>query len=544
MTAIPVSETYSHQEPYILYRGRTGRMIQHIVPETIPAKRWIWSEAKALTVALLFLCSEGPGIAAPTAHHTFIKLSDDYLNMSEVRAADGSSSRLIVFVQDSDSATKRLRAETLVRQGDSLAVAAPVALPDDVSAFDVCPQSGPKKSEFIVLLRPGGLYKLGESQPFIEAPTLFAYRQEHALPRIRVCFPLFQGEPHAYLVPQLSGRKIFRQKEPNKFVLAGDMTTAADLRYQSALLRGDDLEKTQRIVFRLEMSDMHIVDYNNDGLMDLCFTVKDSLKCRLQDRSAGFSQQGAKEIQYQAHILTQEEELDTNIRVDSKLVDISGDRKPDLIVNKVNWNLANLGTKISFYKQNTDGTLAKDVSDTIERRGYFSYQEYMDFDGDGLMDIVAPYAGIDWRELAQIYLTRNVDIDFVWYKNLGGRFDEKSQTIHSLSYPVEFKNLPAILGALPQWNVRLRAQGNSSKSREILVFPKKKAIELRSIVWESAKSGKADTLLWRLEAPLGSDVLLTDLDKDGVQEVIFAYPRDPQRKNQILFIHATGDAPH
>ena len=469
--------------------------------------------------------------------HSFVRLPADYINMTTIRSGNKKSSKLVVFVREKNRSRHSLFAETFVKQGESLAIGKRVDIPDDTAAFDVCQLPSSPEEDSIILIRPSGLYVLGASTPLISSPTVFAHKQETSLPRIRVCFDVYREEPQAFIVPSLAGLTIYRQEKTGAWTAAGKMDFHAELRHQSPLMRGEELSRTQRISFRLDLPDVSVLDLSGDGLADICLTIRDRFRCRLQDAQKGLSEISPKEISFDAKLLTEEEYLDTNIRIESKLVDLTGDQRPDLIVSKTNWNLAVLGTTLSVYPQSTTGVFPSQPSATLMRRGYFSYQEYFDFDGDGLTDIVAPYADIDWTALASIYLTRKVDIDFIWYRNKGGRFDAKPNTIHSITYPVEFKNIPAILGALPHWPMARNPGSVPNQQHPIIFFPQKAAIEWRAVTPEARSSGgKAETLLGRHEAPLGSDSLRLDMDQDGRDELVFGYPRDPARQSQILFV--------
>ena len=502
------------------------------------AKNRSWRKLVVIVCYLIALPSPPALSLEISATHSFVRLPADYISMTAVRSADKKSSKLIVFVREKSKSGTTIFAETLVKQGDALAIGKRVSVPADAAAFDVCQLASSPDEESIVLIRPAGLYVLGASTPLISTPTVFAHKQETSLPRIRVCFAIYRGESPTFLIPKLAGLAIYRQQKSGALIPAGNMEFHGELRHQSPLIRGEELNRTQRIMFRLDLPDVSTVDISGDGLVDICLTVRDRLRCRIQDSERGLSELAPREVDFDAQLLSEEEHLDTNIRVESKVVDITGDQKPDFIVSKTNWNLAALGTTLSIYPQGVNGGFASQPTTSVTRRGYFSYQEYFDFDGDGLTDIVAPYADIDWTALASVYLTRKVAIDFIWFKNKGGRFDPNPLTIHSITYPVEFKNIPAILGALPLWpNSEGVVSAKSEKLQSIIFFPKKAAIEWRSISQEGRQlTGKADTLLGRHEAPLGSDSLRLDMDHDGRDELVFGYPRDPMRQNQILFV--------
>jgi hypothetical protein len=105
-----------------------------------------------------------------------------------------------------------------------------------------------------------------------------------------------------------------------------------------------------------------------------------------------------------------------------------------------------------------------------------------------------------------------------------------------MSYPVDLKNGTAILGSLPIWGAHL-VGGAAAAKRQVAFFPKKKAVEVYAI---DAKGELGDDPLWQQDAPVGSEVLTTDLDGDGVDELVFAYPRDPDRSRTLLLVEAVG----
>lgn len=92
--------------------------------------------------------------------------------------------------------------------------------------------------------------------------------------------------------------------------------------------------------------------------------------------------------------------------------------------------------------------------------------------------------------------------------------------------------MAAILGALPLWKVRLTGQPPPVGGRHMLFFPGKAALELRAASPTSALSDP----LWSQAVQLGSDTIATDLDGDGLNEIISAYPRDAARSRSLLFV--------
>lgn len=470
---------------------------------------------------------------------SLIKLEGDFLSMAELRLGGTQRlAQLAIFEADRSLPRRRRWVELLDKRDGRLTKSPNVALPDDVAAFDVCRLSTNEAApDTLLLLRKDGVYALGNPKPIAKTTTLFAHARDDALPRVRICFDLFQGEPPALVVPELSGVKVFRPAQigekkgehRGEYKEHASLPVAAEVGFQGQVLRGDDPARIQRIAMRLQFPDVSAPDFNGDGLIDLCFTAEESLVCRMQSTS-GFVEAGLVRHDFAAR--TEKERLDSSLRVNSRLVDLSGDGRPDFVLSKSTWNVSAMGGSLHVYLQGAKGDFPKGPTQVMERQGYFAYQEYLDFDGDGLKDVLAPVASLGWTDLARIYLSRSADIDFVWFKNLGGKLDPEARSIHRVRFPVEFKNIAAILGALPIWDARLIPRDAAgAKERQILFFPEKKSLELRV-----AKGDGVGPVIWQRDVRLGSETIAIDLDGNGLQELVSAFPRDEERSGTLLFV--------
>lgn len=485
-----------------------------------------------LTDLLVFLTALAAPTAAAQGSGALNKLEGDYLGMAEIRRGDpGSPAQLYVFEADRSVPKRRRWIEIFDKRTDKITKSPSVALPDDVAAFDVCRLSAvPTNPESLLLIRKNGVYLSGQAKPIAAIPTLFPHARDDLLPRIRLCFDLFKGEAPALVVPQLQGVVVFRQSKPGVYTEHATLDVDAELGFQGQVLRGEDTRGIQRISARFQFPDVSAHDFDGDGLLDLCFSAEEVLTCRLQEPGKGFS--GAMAVKHHFEARKPEERQDTSLRITSRLVDMSGDGRPDFVIGKSTWNVSDMKGSLHIYAQGADGSFPKVPTQTMERQGYFAYHEFLDYDGDGLRDVIAPVASLGWTDLARIYLSRSADIEFVWFRNVGGKLETSARTIHSLSFPVEFKNIAAILGSLPIWDVRLKPRSEASaKQRQVLFFPKKAALELRAVTEKGVSEA-----LWQTPARLGSDTIVVDLDGNGLQEIVSAYPRDQERSSSLLFV--------
>lgn len=467
-----------------------------------------------------------------------ISLPFDIIGAANVVGDDKTPSRLAVF--DSDGARPKSRRHlnwlTKTRGEQERPVyrnAQRQLVPDRAASFDICALDPNSPVESVLYLDANGILKT-DGERLVRTSSLLAHARDDALPKVRVCFNLFPGEPPALVIPLLDSLEIWRATAPQRYVRHASLPLSAGLRFFGPPVRASDSLAVQRLSLRLELPDVIAADYNGDDKFDLCLCREDQVTCYLQN-ATGFS---PKEQASQFFgVLTEAEEKDTSLKVDCRLVELTGDRRVDVILQKSQYNLSDMRTTLLIHPQMASGGFTAKAAQTIERTGYFAYQEFLDLDDDGQTDIVAPVASLSWTELASIYLSRKADIEFVYYRNLGqGRFDPQPRSLHSLSFPIDPKNWNAILGVLPIWQARL--QKPETKTRQVVFFPERAAVELYTLKAGSLR----DEPVWKQKAELGSDILTTDLDRDGYDELIFAYPRDADRAKQLLFIEM--DRPH
>lgn len=408
-----------------------------------------------------------------------------------------------------------------------------IPLDRDAVAFDICPLPASLRAEEFLVIGSKGVSRVPPGQPVLNIETILAHEREDVFPRVKVCFPIFssvsglESESHAMIIPKLHGIELYRQKQPGVLTRYAQFPIQADARYQWPILRGA-LGSTQRVSVRFEFPDVTTPDFNGDGLADLCFTSSEYVSCLFQDKTKGFLG-GALPIEYKVQVLTSEDRKNTSIRVESRLVDLTGDGRPELVVAKSSWNLSDIGVSLFLYHQDPKTLFKSQPVQILRRSGYFGFQEYRDHDRDGLVDIVAPVASTSWTDIAAAYLTKRVSLEYVWYKNKGGHFADQSTSLHAFGYPLDFKNWAGLLGSLPLWDIRF-----GQKDPGVMFFPMAESLEMRTI---QADHGVGSIPPWSYVTEVGGEVSRLDLDLDQRDEIVIAFPRDSQRSQILKFIN-------
>jgi hypothetical protein len=463
---------------------------------------------------------------ARAAEHV-VKLPGEMIGAIELAAASGPG-QLGVFTADDRKPTRRRLLNLYVKSGGELKPSGTHQLWDDAAGFDRC-RLAAGEGDTLLYIRPTGIFKHGSATPVVSHPTFFRHARDDGIMRVRLCFDLFAGEAPAILVPVLDGVAVFRHDAAAKSYKL-DTTLQAPARQSPSgqLLRADDTESMQRVVVRIEFPDVVPTDFNGDGLKDICMNRDLIVRCAMQVKGGGFKD--APIYDTKLDVLSPAEEKDSSLNVSSRLVEFSGDGRVDLVVQKSSFDISSMNTQLQFFVQQ-NGAFANKPSQVLARKGYFAFQEYIDLDGDGLKDLVAPTAALGWTELAGIFFSRSADVEFVWYKNTGGKFAEAAKPLHSLSFPVEFKNVRAITAVLPLWNPRFKP-GPAAKDGERRVLFTPGMNELQLVRFRPDTEAE---VVWQSPAKVGTDMLDVDLDGDGNGELIYASPRDPARAKELRY---------
>lgn len=477
------------------------------------------------SILKLFLFWQFALAAAPAAAAERLRLDGDVLSTVAVPRGGAKGSDLAVFLAETKArAAGTLSARKLVwfaKDGAKLKVASSVAIPNAAVGWDLCKLGAPDGPPTVVLLRPDGVYPIGSETPVIRTPTLFLYRAREEFPRLRLCFELAPDAPQLVVLPVTEGLALYRAGKR-----VGTVPQIGELRPFGQPIRGDDLERTQRFALRIDFAEVSFLDFDGDGRKDLCLAADERVACHLQNASGGFAATpGAAQA---FSLLSEAERKDQSLRIYTHFVELTGDGKADLVIRKSRFSVTDMESTLYVHHQKPGGTFATKADQTLSRKGYFNYQEWLDLDADGKTDLVAPVADLGWSELMGIVLSRRATIEFVWFKNQGGKLAEAEALLHTVKWPVDFKNFNAILGALPLWATRFGA------GKRALFFGDKQYVEVMRVTTEGG--GVKLESEAKLEAEIGAEATLVDLDADGKDELVMADPRDPQRASSLVYL--------
>ena len=498
---------------------------------------WLKQRSTNLTAFAALVGMSGASLASAEVKPVTLVLKRDVVSLAEVAGSDGQS-RLAAIVADASKPHPKRQLLWLKKQGANLIVAGEQGLSSDDGAFDICRLHGPKAPAELLTLRPDGVYRLGTKAPLAATDNIFAQPSDDSVPRVHLCFQLFAGEAPALVVPSLGHLQIFRSKDDGATYqpyVRLPQTANANYNWTSTALRGEQLETTQLVSVRLDFPAVTALDFDGDGRIDLCLSRGESLQCYLQG-PGGFTESQQKSFFFP--VRSDAERQQQSVRTIGQLVELERGALPAYLVSKTEWNVSDMRTAVYIFRQAKAGGFSGKPAQIISRKGYFAYQEYLDLDEAGRKDLVAPVAALGWSDLMSIYLAKAADIDFVRYKNQGGTFATQPDDLHSLSFPVDFKRLTSVLGSLPLWQIRLPNKEADVSGHDVAFFPAKEAIDLVRL--QKRDGALVGVPLGHIPVTVGSEVIASDLDGNGINEIIFTWPREPGLQNKVVMVDLSG----
>jgi hypothetical protein len=469
---------------------------------------------KWITLLVLLLLGASPSLGA--------SLKGSFVSMTSLRLADGKQ-ELAVIEADESKPKKRRTLRWFAKRGKDLKEAGSVLLDPDIVAYDRCQLDPKSKAETLLFIKPDGLYQLGRKTPFLKSKNLFAHSRDDALFSVRICFNLFPNEPPALIIPVIEGIQIYRQKKIGLFEAPVFLPNEAEIKMFGRL--GDAVSgDSQRVYVAYDFAKIQTIDFDGNGTVDICMSGQEDLRCFLQSPK-GFDPQNSKSFHFD--LLNEDEKHNSSMRAGLQVIHLNGDKQADVLYKKSFFNLSGMYAEIMVFHQNKGGFASK-PNQSIKRDGYFDTHQFMDLDQDGLLDLLAPVKSISWPTLASMYLSKSMEVSFVWYKNLGDKgFAKEASEIMEVVFPLDFKNMSGFLGRLPIWE---GAFTKKSKKRQVVFFFDPNLVQVYE--WDNKKY-LAESPLLSQEMDIGGSVHLVDMDGDGLNEFVMAWPNDPKLGKRI-----------
>jgi len=459
-----------------------------------------------------------------------LELSGDFLAAG--LHDSGTQVRLAVFSNRAGQ-REQLQIEWFSEHKGKLQGAGIQALWDDTAGYDVCKFNQSDEQNHLLFLRPDGIYRLGASAPLVRIETLYLHSQRNRLTRVPICFSFGANGETALAVPVFKGVELWTQHRRGDFRRAATIPLGARMNVFERSPSVAGASHSQKVQFSLEYPELIVADFDGNSRKDICMAIEDSLECFLQKEDGSFDIEGSIQFDFG---LRQSDEGST-VRYTTRLVDLNMNGRKDVVVTRQRFDLTNMKGEVAIFMQASPLELSPEPQVRLARDGFFGFQEFVDLDGNGYLDLVGPTVELGWTALAGIFIRRSASVQFVTYRNNGGEISTSSSNLHSMSFPVEFRNFASFLGALPKWDANFVG---GVDGRQIMFFPGRSQIEVYSFDTERFRLGRR---ILRESLELGTYTSIFHFRAENLDTVMLIaspFESDASRKIQIVFPPSSG----
>jgi hypothetical protein len=330
------------------------------------------------------------------------------------------------------------------REGGDLGVAPDLTLPlpDDAAFWDLAVLAPDAPAEWI-LLRRDRLTRLslaGRTPRWRDvplgtaAPSLAVVPDERGLDRLALAREGLGPGPR-FTVPGLGGLVILRPSGAEVARLAVGGRASYFVPPRPGPLLGES-----EVEIYFDHPRIDVGDVDGDGLADLVASNRHFVRVFRQAAGGGFSPRPQREIALRR--LGAEDHVRGSGSVRVAAADLDGDALVDLVVTQAAEGLLDARSETTLHR-NRGGTwdLARPDQRFVTEGG-FATEQLVDLDSDGRLDLVTVRMPLGVLELAEILLTRSVDVRVAVHRPApGGLFDPEPHFERKLSVGFRFETL-------------------------------------------------------------------------------------------------------
>lgn len=281
---------------------------------------------------------------------------------------------------------------------------------EEACAFDVGPVGG--GSDELLVLTPRGVLAqsfrgraAGPPRKIVDQPTLFHQPIPGELPRVRLVHDL--GGP-VLLVPALGALGIWKRNGSayeKSAELEIDMDVGGNGRRRA---RAD----VPALSVRYDFPAVHLADTDGDGLRDVIATQEDRVAVYRQAPGLAFHRQPDFTRDFAVRTAEDHRERSSNVAV--LVADLDGDGIADLVIRKQVFQGVTSATSTSYvFFGKKGGGYAQQPAQVLESEGIGLLEsQLVDLTGDGRPDLIVPYTSFGVFALIRMLTAKSVRVDF------------------------------------------------------------------------------------------------------------------------------------
>ncbi|UCD93592.1 MAG: VCBS repeat-containing protein, partial [Candidatus Zixiibacteriota bacterium] len=241
-------------------------------------------------------------------------------------------------------------------------------------------------------------------------------------------FPLFGGivsDPFLHdingipgpeiIIPTPRGYVIFERGDDGVYQILNQLSAPIICRNSDRDLKS--FSRQRKVNLNVSLATIRVHDGNLDGRNDLYFLWDRRLCCYFQDSTGNFSE--APDVQLDFY------PANADGFIQSRLIDLNGDRRPDATVSYTSGGITSAETKIRFYIADAGGRIGSQFRKEITLSDSHCNLFIDDFNADGSPELAVPAIELGALAATKMFLMKNSDIHLLVYPFENGVPDDE-----------------------------------------------------------------------------------------------------------------------
>lgn len=461
-----------------------------------------------------------------------LKLPGDLCDFIPVDLDNDSIEEIIAFSCSSNPDPPARWASIFAQENDHFKKAPQmnIELPDDAVVFDSGDIDGDGQPELLFLTGHGlSAIKIGEdgrSDPIriIEIQTIFQIPTPRSADYCDFFRHLSQGNRDLLIIPTVTGVSIYTSGKDNKIEIG-----KIPLHF-SASISGTAMAESRshdQVAYNFRLPLFEFIDYDGDGVEDLYVIDNGDVDIYLRSFDGTFAPEPVSRTNGIFRVDNPGAEEATEIMAR----DINADGLGDLIVTRRSGGVKNLESDIDVFPCRARGGHDQIPSFHHSIRNSAGIALLSDLNHDGRLDIVIPSMKTGILAILKILILNRIDLGLeIFLQEPGGRFPDQPSMSNIITASADLNSGAIHFGN----NIATSCDFNGDRLCDLLIETGDGTLNVYYGAIGEVISEKPG---WTYRIPAPSSVLASDLDNDGISEILAFYNDADADRDIIRVIH-------
>lgn len=207
------------------------------------------------------------------------------------------------------------------------------------------------------------------------------------------------------LIPVASGYVIYEKTEGGDYSVLNQLQVPIAGLNSSRSIKEFGHKATSG--FKIDLASILVTDGNLDERQDLYFLWDRKVCCFFQDETGNFSRTPDTRVDFYP--------LTTGGFIQSHLIDVNSDRRPDIVVSRTSGGITNTETKVRVYMSSSYGQIEPNFSKEITLSDSHCNLMLDDFNGDNIPDLALPAVELGAMAATKMFLFKKTDLHILIY---------------------------------------------------------------------------------------------------------------------------------